>query len=143
MGWHLTYHHKPADYLRYWQSKYADGNGAYNVLKIKRTCYGTRAWVLYELIATKEKFIVLYLFRKGEGGGWWYKDLDETMHPYFYDCPLSLIKEAGPTNNKSANEWRDGVKNYHQSRKAKHETNVSQGSPNTIGPESVHPNSIG
>lgn len=35
-----------------------------------------------------------------------YKDMEETMHPYCYDCPISIIKMLSPTENEQANEWR-------------------------------------
>lgn len=35
-----------------------------------------------------------------------YKDMDETMIPYSYDCPISILKLLTPTDNESANEWR-------------------------------------
>jgi len=35
-----------------------------------------------------------------------YKDMDETMHPYYYDCPVSIINMLTPTNNEQANKWR-------------------------------------
>lgn len=40
---------------------------------------------------------------------WGYKSMDESMHPYYYDCPLSVIKAAGPTNDPKAQEWRCNV----------------------------------
>ena len=35
-----------------------------------------------------------------------YKQMDETMQPYFYDAPASLIKKLTPTDSEQANEWR-------------------------------------
>jgi hypothetical protein len=35
-----------------------------------------------------------------------YKEMDETMHPYFYDAPPSLIKKLTPTDNENALTWR-------------------------------------
>lgn len=35
-----------------------------------------------------------------------YKGLDETMLPYYYDCPISILKVLSETNNESAKEWR-------------------------------------
>lgn len=36
-----------------------------------------------------------------------YKDMDETMGPYKYDCPSSILKLLTPTENKYAKEWRE------------------------------------
>ena len=35
-----------------------------------------------------------------------YKDMDETMGPYKYDCPKGILDLLGPTENEYANEWR-------------------------------------
>lgn len=42
--------------------------------------------------------------------GWGYKPMDETMHPYYYDCPLSYLDEASAPENASAAEWREKVR---------------------------------
>lgn len=38
-----------------------------------------------------------------------YKDMDETMHPYYYDFPEKYFKLLTPTDNKYAIEWRQRV----------------------------------
>ena len=35
-----------------------------------------------------------------------YKDMDESMGPYYYDCPKSILDLLSPTDNESANQWR-------------------------------------
>lgn len=35
-----------------------------------------------------------------------YKDMDETMEPYSYDCPKSVLDCLTPTENEAANRWR-------------------------------------
>lgn len=35
-----------------------------------------------------------------------YKDMDETMEPYGYDCPKSVLDCLTPTENETANRWR-------------------------------------
>lgn len=35
-----------------------------------------------------------------------YKDMDESMCPYYFDCPAGILKLLSPTDNESANEWR-------------------------------------
>lgn len=36
-----------------------------------------------------------------------YKDMDETMHPYYYDCPKGILDLLTPTDYESANAWRE------------------------------------
>ena len=60
-----------------------------------------------------------------EGGGrsWGQKDMDETMGPYFYDCPLYLLELAGepwpgqPHRAELANNWRKLVVEWHEEQK--------------------------
>jgi hypothetical protein len=35
-----------------------------------------------------------------------YKDMDDTMIPYNYDCPISILNLLTPTDDANANEWR-------------------------------------
>ncbi len=36
-----------------------------------------------------------------------YKDMDETMHPYYYDCPTSILDKLTATDNRHSLEWRE------------------------------------
>jgi hypothetical protein len=36
-----------------------------------------------------------------------YKDMDETMHPYYYNCPRSIRNLLTPTDNIEAITWRN------------------------------------
>ena len=36
-----------------------------------------------------------------------YKDMDETMGPYKYDCPKGILELLTPTDNEYANKWRE------------------------------------
>lgn len=49
---------------------------------------------------------------KGSGGEWGYKPLDESMHPYYYSCPLAYL-EMAPVRSEA---WREGVRAYHRRR---------------------------
>jgi hypothetical protein len=50
--------------------------------------------------------------------GWGYKDMEESMHPYQYSCPLGYL-ELAPEKNA---EWRKGVRKYHEIRNRKYQT---------------------
>lgn len=52
-----------------------------------------------------------------------YKDMDETEHPFYYDCPVSILKLLTPTDNENANIWREKCKKRNEDKKvlAKHE----------------------
>ncbi|WP_346961310.1 hypothetical protein [Clostridium sp.] len=40
-----------------------------------------------------------------------YKDMDDTMEPYYYDCSKGILDLLTPTNNKNANIWREKCRN--------------------------------
>ena len=51
------------------------------------------------------------------------KDMDETMLPFYYDCPESILKLLTPTDNKNANIWREKCRKRNKDKKvlAKHD----------------------
>lgn len=40
-----------------------------------------------------------------------YKDMEETMEPYYYDCPKGILDLLTPTDNENANTWRKKCRN--------------------------------
>jgi len=44
---------------------------------------------------------------KWDNTEWGYKDMDETMQPYYYDCPKGILDLLTPTDNEGANKWRE------------------------------------
>ena len=52
-----------------------------------------------------------------------YKDMDETEHPFYYDCPESILNLLTPTDNENANIWREKCRKRSKDKKvlAKHE----------------------
>jgi len=47
-----------------------------------------------------------------------YKDMDESMGPYMYDCPERILDLLTPTEYEYAIEWRKKCREYHAVRKA-------------------------
>ena len=47
------------------------------------------------------------------GNQWGYKPLEESMHPYYYSCPLSYLDLAP----EQSADWRAGVRAYHARRR--------------------------
>lgn len=77
----------------------------------------TQLWAVYEITKKKtderKRFIAFYLMRYQKGYGWGYKDMEESMCPYYYSCPLSYLEMAPEANAK----WREGVRQYWEHRK--------------------------
>ncbi len=115
MGWLFGYHTRREliDHL-------VSGNG---IKTLKHCCKGNNLWAVHEYVRTGDteptRYVALYLLRGGKHGDMWgYKDMDESMHPYYYNCPLSYLDGLSePTG--SAAEWRENVRKYHTRRSRK------------------------
>lgn len=67
-----------------------------------------------------EVFAVVYL-TSGDSKDYFnfsYKDMDETMCPYYYDCPIGILKLLSETDNECALEWRKNCYERHNQKKA-------------------------
>ena len=82
------------------------------VVRQTSTYYGRHFWTLYET-ADGRRFIHLDLIEKA-GNGWGYKGMSEEAHPFYYDCPSSLLAEAGETTSKDVLAWREKVRAFHE-----------------------------
>jgi len=72
--------------------------------------------------------ILVYLLQPDEQGRYGYKDMDETMEPYYWDCPLRLIDKAdeiGPSPYPAANAWRKQVRDL-QAKTSSHAKKVRE-----------------
>lgn len=45
-----------------------------------------------------------------------YKDMDETMGPFNYDCPVSILDLLTPTDSENANIWRQKCREAREAR---------------------------
>ena len=50
-----------------------------------------------------------------QDNSWGYKDMDESVHPYYYNCPLKFLDMAPEVSA----DWRKGVREYHNRLKRK------------------------
>lgn len=48
--------------------------------------------------------------------GWGYKDMEESMGPYYFSCPLKYLGMVPEVANE---DWREGVRQYHERRREK------------------------
>ncbi|TWU41870.1 hypothetical protein [Novipirellula artificiosorum] len=51
--------------------------------------------------------------------GWGYKDMDESMHPYYYSCPKSYLDMVPVETHGGNAEWREHVRQHHRNSLAK------------------------
>lgn len=52
-------------------------------------------------------FVIMLEFTGDAHFNFCYKDMDETMNPHLYNCPERILKKLTPTQNDSAQKWRD------------------------------------
>jgi hypothetical protein len=66
---------------------------------------------------------LLQYSREDEGYG--YKDMEESMHPYYYSCPLSYL-DLVPIDKYGGNqEWREQVIEHHRRQAEKRKSKAS------------------
>lgn len=105
MGW--LYQHKPygmsaSEFLR---NEFSNEN--FEVLDVAVVKF-REAYIALRHKKTNEVFCVICLldYRPHDYYNFGYKDMDETMHPYAYNCPERILKQLTPTDNENANQWR-------------------------------------
>lgn len=76
---------------------------------LKTATVGNALWMAVKRRDTGEVFISLSLLSQ-HNKQWGHKDLDESVHPYYYDCPLSLLELATEPVDEQAAEWRERVR---------------------------------
>lgn len=69
-------------------------------------------------VAPTQRWIQCDLLRY-DRDGWGYKDMEESMHPYFYSCPLGYLKLAPIEQFGGHEQWRVGVRAYHDRQREK------------------------
>jgi len=77
-------------------------------------------WAVWERTFSKEgqsielpqRWISCDLLRCDQGD-WGHKPMEESMHPYFYSCPLGYLAKVPIDQYGGHAEWREGVRSYH------------------------------
>lgn len=114
MGW--TYFQKPENV-----SKWFSDQLTWETEKTKNTCLKTaikfkEAYAAVETIeketGKREVWAAAFLlnYTRDSYYNFGYKDMDETMGPYIYNCPASILNLLTPTENETANKWREMCK---------------------------------
>lgn len=114
-----------ADRIEGWERTNDDG------LVIKSTClahcyrggvFSGVLWSVWERTFTRDdveaepvqRWIQCDLLRHQRDDGWGYKDMEESMHPYYYSCPQKYL-DMVPLDKFGGNvEWREQVIEHHR-----------------------------
>ena len=98
---------------------------------------GNHHWYVLRRKADGRTTIGLDLLQGGgRTGGWGHKDMDETMGPCYYDCPLGYLALASEPVGYAA-EWRQKVRAHHANK-----TDTSQLKPGSVIRYSDHDYSL-
>lgn len=145
MGWtgiHATHYKKNGDVDRKAEcdSYWLDGLSAGHFEVVKSTMVGTTYYAAikplvkrngvdeighdkYEPLPESEQdvFAVVFLTNvdKKDYFNFNYKNMDETMCPYSFDCPVGILDLLSPTDNELANEWREKCRQSAKDKAAK------------------------
>ena len=132
MGWLFTTGSTRRDLIaertRDWTTEGAEG------ITVTSTClahcyrgnvYSGVLWAVWERTFTKdgqqtkptERWITCDLLRYQKDSGWGCKDLDESMFPYYYSCPLKYLNLVPLDQFGGNREWRNGVQAHHARQK--------------------------
>lgn len=68
-------------------------------------------WRYFDKAANAAETIIKLDLLQSDPYGWGYKPMDESVHPYYYSCPLSYLEMAPPVNE----QWRANVRAFHKS----------------------------
>lgn len=121
MGWYYGYNQTRASVIEELTpaEKVSEG-GTFKTLR--KFTSGNTLWTVHETTlngAEPERWIGCYLLSRGTGDGWGYKPMEESMHPYYYSCPLAFLDEVPETSRGANPKWREGVRKYHAERNAR------------------------
>jgi len=74
---------------------------------------GNVLWSVVECTRAQDNCVKRYIgcdLLQKSGGEWGYKGMDESVHPFYYSCPLKYL-DMVPDGNR---EWRDKVRAFHR-----------------------------
>lgn len=117
MGWLFTAGQTRAALIRRLTEPQHNETSSYRTLV--HCAKGNVLWAVQEVVFKVAKphhdigvpysFIGCYLLANHHGCGWGYKDMEESMHPYHYHCPLSYLDMAP----EACPDWRQKVREWH------------------------------
>lgn len=82
---------------------------------IKFAVRGNMVYALHTDCESGMKYISVTKLMK-HGNSYGYKVMDERMHPYYYDCPESILK-LSEDDSESAKGWREACRQHAQDKK--------------------------
>ena len=118
MGW-LFYAHSKKDLIKDRVKGWTTTTG--NKLEcLAHSLRGNVLWTVFRVIDPAgveiDRWIGCDLLGTCTDGAWGYKDMDESMHPYYYSCLLSYLDMVPKVTSEA---WRANVREHHKNAKIK------------------------
>ncbi len=114
MGWLFIRAARKADIIRKLVAPEEDETRRWET--IAHSVRGNVLWAVVEttckLEDRRKRFIACNLLAREKDCGWGYKAMDESMHPYYYSCPLKYLDMAPVANA----DWRSMVYSHYRAR---------------------------
>jgi hypothetical protein len=114
MGWYYTQGASRADVIRELTPAERKGEDGAIFRTLRHCCRGNVLFSLHESVTpdgNSTKWIGVDLMQKSlDGFGWGHKPMDESMGPYYYNCPVAYLDEASEPVNETAANWRAEVR---------------------------------
>jgi hypothetical protein len=112
MGWLYTPGASRADIVRELTARQENATRTWETLA--HCLRGNVLWAVVQITDKRDnqqtRYIACYLLAGHGGCGWGYKDMDESMHPFYYSCPLTYLDLAQVVDA----DWRAKVRAHHR-----------------------------
>lgn len=117
MGWDFTQNASKSDIVHQLTKNWE--NELYSCTCLRHSLVGSVLWSVWDRknksTNQTERYINCDLIQKQKDFGYGYKGMSESMHPYYYSCPLSYLNMTPVASQ----EWRDKVREYHNKKTRK------------------------
>ena len=116
MGWAFPYTWNRKDLIKHCLRSWKHPGGSSG--PVAHCTRGNVLWVVWETYTQVtghfERVILCILMQRSGDGMWGYKDMEESMGPFYYTCPLKYLRGT----RVFSQTWRDSVRKYHANRAA-------------------------
>lgn len=126
MGWTYTYKPKGMSVREFFEERfnYSGEDGSYGRVLDCAVVNLRTAYIAYETGSAQGNRQVAAIvcdlgYKPNDYCNFGYKDMDETMGPYRYECPERILKLLTPTNHEWAKEWREKCWENTRAKKAR------------------------
>lgn len=114
MGWLYTLHKaEPGEIMRQFTKPWTNSKGHDYQITDASFANWRHLWGVLRIDGEPVTIILWLVDRRRDE--WGYKDMEESMGPFYYTCPLRLLDIAPEENS----EWREHVRAFHERRSRK------------------------